>query len=57
MARDPVCGMDVDENAASQSLAYHGLTYWFCSEGCRAEFLRHPEEYAHPGSEGGAEDV
>jgi putative ABC transport system ATP-binding protein len=38
MATDPVCGMAVErEHAVSAEQA--GETYWFCSNGCRAEFL------------------
>ena len=38
MATDPVCGMPVGrERAVSAELA--GETYWFCSKGCRAEYL------------------
>jgi putative ABC transport system ATP-binding protein len=38
MATDPVCGMAVErEHAVSAEQA--GETYWFCSKGCRAEFL------------------
>jgi putative ABC transport system ATP-binding protein len=38
MATDPVCGMAV-ERERSVSTAGDGETYWFCSRGCRAEFL------------------
>jgi putative ABC transport system ATP-binding protein len=38
MATDPVCGMAVErERAVSAEQA--GETYWFCSKGCRVEFL------------------
>ena len=38
MASDPVCGMAVErERAVSERR--HGLDYYFCSNGCRAEFL------------------
>ena len=38
MATDPVCGMAVErERAASEER--NGQTYFFCSNGCRAEFL------------------
>ena len=38
MATDPVCGMAV-ERERSVSAERDGETYWFCSNGCRAEFL------------------
>jgi len=38
MATDPVCGMAIErEHAVSAEQA--GKTYWFCSKGCRAEYL------------------
>lgn len=45
MAIDLVCGMEVNENAAKPSLRFGGETYLFCSEGCRAEFERRPQDY------------
>ena len=35
VARDPVCGMDVDPHTAKHRAAHAGRTYYFCSEGCR----------------------
>ena len=46
MFTDPVCGMQADEKDAKHSLAYEERVYYFCSEGCQAEFQRHPEDYA-----------
>lgn len=46
MVRDPVCNMQIDEAKNNRPLAYNDRVYYFCSEGCRAEFQRHPEEYA-----------
>jgi len=45
MAKDPVCGMDVDEKKAVASLVYEGQTYYFCAEACRRAFERDPEKY------------
>ncbi len=45
MFTDPVCGMQADEKDVKYSLVYGGRVYSFCSEGCRAEFQRHPEDY------------
>jgi putative ABC transport system ATP-binding protein len=39
MATDPVCGMPV-ERERSVSIEHAGQTYWFCSNGCQAEFRR-----------------
>lgn len=46
---DSVCKMQLDESQANKSLVYEGQRYYFCSVGCRAEFERHPEDYAQPG--------
>ncbi len=58
MTKDPVCGMPVDEGRTAHTLTYQETPYWFCSEGCRAEFLRYPDEYARaPEPESESEDV
>ena len=38
MATDPVCGMFVEERAASLHLVRDNRTYYFCSETCRDQF-------------------
>ena len=38
MATDPVCGMAVEREHAV-SAEHAGETYWFCSKGCRSEYL------------------
>ena len=38
LARDPVCGMEVDPRAAAAHAEIDGIDYWFCAEGCRREF-------------------
>jgi P-type Cu+ transporter len=43
MARDPVCGMEVDEATAIRA-ERDGKTYYFCCEHCRAKFLGEPNE-------------
>lgn len=45
---DVVCKMQLDETHSIESLIYDGQKYYFCSVGCRAEFERHPEDYAQP---------
>ncbi|NOX57768.1 MAG: YHS domain-containing protein, partial [Planctomycetes bacterium] len=39
MAIDPICGMQVDE-ATGLSAEFQGNTHYFCSEHCRAKFLK-----------------
>lgn len=41
--RDPVCGMEIEEQAAVASQVYDGRTYYFCSEACEEQFLEKPE--------------
>ncbi len=49
MAKDPICGMDVDEAKAAGSSTYQGKTYYFCSEGCKKSFDENPEKHADSG--------
>ena len=44
MAKDPVCGMDVDE-AKAASAVYKEKTYFFCAPACKVTFLKAPEKY------------
>ena len=44
--RDVVCGMDIDPRYAEAKLNYQGQTFHFCSQGCKEEFDRKPEEYS-----------
>lgn len=45
MAKDPVCGMDVDEKQAAGKSEYKGQTYYFCSVGCKKAFDKEPEKF------------
>jgi YHS domain-containing protein len=45
MAKDPVCGMNVDENKAAGTAVHNGKTYYFCSTGCKGQFEKQPEKY------------
>jgi YHS domain-containing protein len=46
MAKDPVCGMEVDEKKAAGKSEYQGQTYYFCSMGCKTTFDKEPQKYA-----------
>lgn len=46
MARDPVCGMMVDEKSAKHKMDYKGKTYFFCSPGCLDDFRANAAKYA-----------
>lgn len=45
MAKDPVCGMEVDQNKAGGSSAYKEQTYYFCGKKCKKAFDEVPEKY------------
>jgi YHS domain-containing protein len=47
MAKDPVCGMDVDEQKAAATAQHEGKTYYFCSQACKDAFEKDPHKYAH----------
>jgi xanthine dehydrogenase accessory factor len=46
VARDPVCGMDVEPATAEYRLERDGRTWYFCCSGCRSAFERDPSAYA-----------
>jgi xanthine dehydrogenase accessory factor len=41
-AVDPVCGMTVTADASGRPLQHDGVTYYFCSAGCRRAFQNDP---------------
>jgi Cu+-exporting ATPase len=45
MAKDPVCGMDVDPHTAKHQHEHAGRTHYFCSAGCRTKFAADPDRY------------
>ena len=45
MAKDPVCGMEIDEKKAAGTVVHKGKTYYFCAVGCKARFEQEPEKY------------
>jgi YHS domain-containing protein len=45
MAKDLVCGMEVDEKTAAATSEYKGKTYYFCAPGCKKAFDADPEKY------------
>ena len=45
MAKDLVCGMQVDEKKPPATSKYKGQTYYFCSPGCKKSFDANPEKY------------
>lgn len=51
MAKDPVCGMNVDETKAAGTSELHGQTYYFCSLGCKQRFDQAPQQYIAQGGQ------
>jgi Cu+-exporting ATPase len=45
MAKDPVCGMDVDEKNAAATAECKGKTFYFCCNGCKLKFQQAPEQF------------
>ena len=52
MAKDPVCGMDVDEKTAKLKSDYKGQAYYFCAPGCKRDFDKEPEKYVGKAAHG-----
>jgi len=51
MAKDPVCGMEVNREVASaQALTsdHDGDTYFFCGKGCKLDFDEEPARFFDP---------
>ena len=45
MAKDPVCGMEVEEQNAAATSQYNNQTYYFCCMHCKESFDKDPEKY------------
>src|SRR5689334_6072128 len=45
MAKDYVCGMDVDEQNTRYFSEYDNKTWYFCSPECKRNFDDHPDHY------------
>jgi len=50
MAKDPVCGMEVDEKTTVHKSIRTDSVYYFCSTTCEAEFNKNPEKYLQENS-------
>jgi YHS domain-containing protein len=46
LTRDPVCGMEIETERASNSTRYGSVTYYFCSTDCYRKFQERPEYFA-----------
>src|SRR5262245_57162267 len=45
MAKDPVCGMEVDQAQAAATTSF-GSRFYFCSPSCKTAFDQSPDEYS-----------
>jgi Cu+-exporting ATPase len=45
LVKDPVCGMNVNENMAKLKSEYKGKTFYFCNQSCKAMFDKNPTRY------------
>ena len=45
MAKDSVCGMNVDPKTAKYKSDYEGETYYFCNMHCKMQFDKEPEKF------------
>lgn len=45
MGLDPVCKMDVNPASAEAQSEYEGVSFYFCSQGCKERFDQEPMRY------------
>lgn len=45
MAKDPICGMNVDEKTTRFKSEHMGKTYYFCSQMCKTTFDKNPMKF------------
>ncbi len=45
MAKDPICGMNVEPSSAAESYFHNGQNYFFCSHHCLEKFKEDPEKF------------
>ena len=45
MAKDIICGMDIEKASAAGSHQHKGETYYFCSAKCLSAFQKEPDQY------------
>lgn len=45
MAKDPVCGMDVNSNQSQYKTEHQGKQYAFCCKECLDKFKKKPDQF------------
>jgi len=53
MAKDPVCGMMVDEKKTNFKSDYQGKTYYFCAASCKSTFDKSPDKFVKSSNQSG----
>lgn len=53
MAKDLVCGMNVDKKSAKYKSEHMDKTYYFCSGICKTTFDKNPMKYVSGGGHSG----
>ncbi len=43
--KDPVCGMEIDSEAAAATSEHEGTTIYFCAVGCKESFDAEPAKF------------
>lgn len=51
IAKDPVCGMEVNINSSTSKTIYNGVEYYFCAPGCLKQFEKNPETFVNAADE------
>ncbi|MFW9815081.1 MAG: YHS domain-containing protein [Candidatus Thorarchaeota archaeon] len=46
MVKDPVCGLEVNENVTKYYSDYMGKRYYFCKQSCKTSFDDSPDFYS-----------
>jgi len=54
MARDPVCGMEVQPEQSAGQSEHDGKTYYFCCQACKQRFDQDPRQYIDSQSTAGS---
>ena len=47
---DPVCGMQVNTELTEHTFQFKNQDYFFCCNGCKTKFKKHPELFLVPSS-------
>lgn len=46
MVIDPVCGMQINEGSAADTVVHNNQHFYFCSEQCKTKFQKDPSKYS-----------